>query len=235
MGGYRTRSRKVLRLPTGEGACPAEHDPERLDRIDCNATKCPSATPKCASKVDVVFLVDGSGSAGQDGFNAFQKFAQSLAERMNVDADAGSQVGIITYGSTPTVSLALAGDAAAVTSSLSAMTWLKTDTNTAAALAVARAMLSDKGRVGAQPVVVVISDGSPISSHITSDEVDRLKAQGVRMTFVTVGGGISRTALEKWASWPQGDNILKVPAYGDLNEEKATQWVVKTCPKLTAT
>merc|ERR1719161_252105 len=62
MKGHRTRYRHILHPALGDGRCPGETTVERRELAPCNAKECKPATPTCASKVDLVLVLDGSGS-----------------------------------------------------------------------------------------------------------------------------------------------------------------------------
>merc|ERR1712072_460365 len=71
-GGLKHRSRGVKKPAVGAGKCPkANAKPQRLQYKRCNTFKCPNPTKternkygvvQCEAKVDVILMIDGSGS-----------------------------------------------------------------------------------------------------------------------------------------------------------------------------
>jgi len=87
-GGTRKREKFIHKAPKGEGACPGSRSSERLQYKECNKHECELAAGAkqltCKKKLDIVFLLDGSGSLGETGWKAEIKAAE-----MFVDAFSG--------------------------------------------------------------------------------------------------------------------------------------------------
>mmetsp|Transcript_30143 Transcript_30143/g.65836 ORF Transcript_30143/g.65836 Transcript_30143/m.65836 type:complete len:840 (-) Transcript_30143:63-2582(-) len=226
--GHRVRRRSVMRSARGAGLCPDADDPARRETVPCNADDC-AGSPRCNALLDVVFILDASGSTGDDGFRNARNFAKMAASRMAV-AEGGVKVAAIVFGGSAAVSQDLTADATAFDAQLGAAVWQKGSTNTAEALALAREEFESHARDGASPIVVVVTDGMPSSSFVLSTEAARLKARGARLTFISVGPSIIRRALDKWASWPAEENIVEVPSHATLDESKVTALLANICP-----
>merc|ERR1719215_949876 len=73
--GMQRRTKKVDVPARGTGSCVEPFSSERLDFSPCNVFSCSSLvdkdseTLKCESKVDIVLMIDGSGSLGQYGWD----------------------------------------------------------------------------------------------------------------------------------------------------------------------
>merc|ERR1719456_1203936 len=93
-GGTRQRTKHITFAAKGAGACPDAKDPQRQQFRECNMQRCPPL--KCKQELDIVFLLDGSGSLGEKGWDAEIK-----AAKMFVDAFSGTgaqaQMGVILY------------------------------------------------------------------------------------------------------------------------------------------
>lgn len=165
-----------------------------------------------------------------------KSFASVLANRMELgDSDGDARLGIVKYGSSATTALQLTGDPTSTQPAILGMTWHGDNTNTAQGLALAAQMLEDQGDRDVQQVVVVVTDGMPLSTYLTSVEIDRLKANGVRIAFVSVGNALSHHALQKWASWPYEENIVTTKAFEELSDtstvlDKVTELIANLCP-----
>jgi hypothetical protein len=92
-GGFHMRTRYATNFAKGLGMCPEEDSPLRLQYKSCTNAACNSTQLKCASKVDVVFLLDVSGSIGSDGLTAIRKAGSDLVKAM--DAQDGAQVAVL--------------------------------------------------------------------------------------------------------------------------------------------
>merc|ERR1719313_3246287 len=88
-GGTRKRQKFVKQAPQGAGKCPNRWSKDRLQYKKCNMKRCKVPIEKqvmtCNASVDVVFLIDGSGSLGKTGWKAEIK-----AANMFVDAFSGT-------------------------------------------------------------------------------------------------------------------------------------------------
>merc|ERR1719235_51140 len=63
-GGTRKRTKHITKSPEGQGKCPGAWSKDRLQYKSCNNMRCPTGLT-CKSELDVVFLLDGSGSLGE--------------------------------------------------------------------------------------------------------------------------------------------------------------------------
>merc|ERR1719426_656160 len=99
-GGTRKRVKFVQKQPEGEGKCPEKWSDKRLQYKKCNMKRCevPAGMEvmQCNETLDIVFLIDGSGSLGKTGWDA-----EIVAAKTFVDAFAGkgadTQMGLILY------------------------------------------------------------------------------------------------------------------------------------------
>jgi len=231
--GHKSRTRKAIRPPLGEGGCPAERSPARLQTSFCNREACDTVitrtTPKCTRKLDVALILDVSGSVGSLNTEKLKAFAKLVVDSLELSAADGSTAGIVHFGSKASVSSALTAESASLESGLNAVTWMKGSTNTAQALGVARNLFEENGRAAAQQVAIIVTDGMPESSFLTGVEVSRLSQQGVRILFVGVGKSVSRHVLRRWASWPWEENVVSVPTYSALNSKVVVDLLANIC------
>merc|ERR1719484_257360 len=79
-GGTRKRQKFVRSPPEGAGKCPGKWSKERLQFKACNMKRCkvPVDDPvmRCNATLDIMLLLDGSGSLGESGWKAEIKAAQ---------------------------------------------------------------------------------------------------------------------------------------------------------------
>jgi len=84
-GGMKWSVREVVETPVGVGSCPELFSEERYRLTTCNTLPCHALgdTLVCDSMVDVVILLDGSGSLGAAGWEATKKMGEKLAKAFN--------------------------------------------------------------------------------------------------------------------------------------------------------
>jgi len=89
-GGVKWSFREVVANPIGSGTCPGRFAPERYRLSTCNTFPCGTFFTEgnrdslvCDSKVDVVILLDGSGSLGRKGWAATVAMGEKLVKAFN--------------------------------------------------------------------------------------------------------------------------------------------------------
>jgi len=234
--GHKSRTRKTIRPPLGEGSCAAEQSKDRLQTTPCARKSCAklplNPEAKCSQALDVALVLDVSGSVGQISTEKMKLFATSLIKRMQIGSVkevAGATVGLLYYGSKASVASPLTANSEELLESVASVTWQKDSTNTAQALGLARTLFEDRGRANAKQVVIVVTDGMPESAFLTGVEVGRLKESGARLAFVSVGKSVSKHVLRRWASWPWEENVVSASAYGKLDDKKVTEVLANIC------
>jgi hypothetical protein len=102
-GGIQVRRRAELTPLQGAGYCS---DPDcfekteqcadiRFEQKPCNDMKCDNNVA-CNSKIDLLLLLDGSGSVRPKGFKKEKKFAEDLLSRMSI-SEEGAKAGYILF------------------------------------------------------------------------------------------------------------------------------------------
>jgi len=98
-GGKSTRVRVVTEPQQGGGSCPKQKSRHRLQKEDCNTDPCfvkEGQLLDCESLVDLVLVIDGSGSIGEKGWETSIKTAEHIVKAIK-PSPTGSQVSIIIY------------------------------------------------------------------------------------------------------------------------------------------
>lgn len=110
----------------------------------------------------------------------------------------------------------LTTDTRAVLRAANRMEWPAATTLTSLAFAEASNELL-QGRDGASSVVVVITDGKPMSPIKTGKASANLK-QSARLIYIPVGGGVKSTIprMKLWSSRPWQDNVVRVEHFSTL-------------------
>merc|ERR1711865_1338331 len=121
-----------------------------------------------------------------------------------------------------------------VKTSLEAIVQKKGFTNMAQAFALAETMYTSAGRSGAQPALLVITDGKPSFVFQTNELIEQLDDKGVQRFFVVVSeSDKSVDLMKKWASMPWETNLLHIPGLAPLDADQGV-WSQKAltlfCP-----
>jgi len=102
-GGHTTRIRTVVQPSVGGGDCPEINGATRLNRKPCNIEPCHEVYAytvnegiQCKSKTDLVVLIDGSASVGDEGWNLQIQATKALIGAINVTEDS-NDMSIMVY------------------------------------------------------------------------------------------------------------------------------------------
>jgi len=207
---------------------------------------------QCKKKLDIVFLLDGSGSLGEKGWKA-----EIQAAEMFVDAFAGTgaqaEMAVILYSGPRTwggvdkcvgrnnkkvdmektckikTITHFTNDMKEVKKKIQGLTWPKGSTLTSIALMKAKAELN-LGRKDAKSVVVVITDGRPLSYRNTK-VASRLLRKSTRLVWVPVTRYAPLRRIKKWATRRWQENVVVVKSFKDLEDVAPVNHVIANiCP-----
>merc|ERR1719375_3070703 len=202
-------------------------------------TKCGPQPMPCNKELDIVFLLDGSGSLGQTGWDAEIKAAKTFVSAFS-RGGAKANMALILYSGPRTWSGVFkcigknanavnmkedckietvdhfTADMAKITDDISKLKWPRGSTLTSLALMKAKAELN-LGRKDAKSVVVVITDGRPLSYRST-----KLASAAVRKVARLVWVPVTRYAplsmIKEWATRRWEENVVNVKTFDELNE-----------------
>merc|ERR1719172_364925 len=202
---------------------------------------------KCNATLDIMLLLDGSGSLGEAGWKA-----EIVAAQRFVDAFAGTgaqaQMGVILYSGPRTwggVSKCFAqnsekvdlentckiktvthftNDLKKVKDLIGGLTWPKGSTLTSLALQTAKAELS-LGRKEAKSIVVVITDGRPLSYRNTGIASKNLR-KAARLVWVPVTSFAPLKQIKSWATRRWQENVVQVKTFEDLEKPDLVSHVI---------
>jgi len=121
--------------------------------------------------LDIVFVLDESGSIGSTEFAQVKTFLQKLVGRLDIDSGS-TRVGLVTYATTVRTRFDLNDHTtvASVQSAISRLTYSGGSTNTDRALAHVRTSVltaSSGDRINVPNVVVVLTDGRSSNTSAT--------------------------------------------------------------------
>merc|ERR1719217_1699767 len=255
-GGTRKRQKFVKTKAEGQGKCPGTWSKKRLEYKECNMKRCEVALGKeilqCNETLDIMFLIDGSGSLGESGWKAEIKAAQLFVDAFS-GTGAHSHMGVILYSGPRTWSgvrkcngndnekvdlentckiktvTHFTEDMAKVKELIGGLTWPQGSTLTSLALMKAKAELS-LGRKGAKSIIVVITDGRPLSYRNTGIASKNLR-KTARLVWVPVTKYAPLKKIKKWATRRWQENVVLVESFEDLEKPDPMNHVVANiCP-----
>jgi len=255
-GGTLKRQKYVMKAASGQGKCAKKWSKTRLQYKKCNMNRCVVAKDKamtCDKELDIVFLLDGSGSLGQTGWNAEIKAAQMFVDAFS-GTGAKANMAVILYSGPRTwggvykcwarngrnvdiqktckikTVTHFTKDMKAVKSKISGLSWPKGSTLTSLALMSAASELS-LGRKSAKSVVVVITDGRPLSYWKTRRASYYVRRKA-RLVWVPVTRYAPLRSIKRWATRRWQENVVRVRNFADLEKPDAvTHVVANICPK----
>jgi uncharacterized protein YegL len=254
-GGTRKKVKFVVMKARGNGKCPGSWSPQRLLYKKCNNHPCKvlkDQVPACNKSLDVVLLLDGSGSMHSWGFKAEKKAALNILDSFdkssegNPEGKSKANVAIILY-SGPFYWSGVVGcfwfnhgcrvdrislferDMKKLKKLVEKLSFPQGSTLTSKALMDADAMLMN-GRKDSQSVVIVITDGKPLSNWNTDLASWKIRKKA-RLVWIPVTTWAPLDKIKNWASRRWQENVIQVSYRGDLAKpEVITALMADICP-----
>jgi len=263
-GGTRKRQKFVAVEPEGEGSCPDEWSLKRLEYKQCAMHRC--VTPKaaepaplpCNRSLDVVLLLDGSGSLGKKGWAATVTAARYLVDAFansgpSPDESKGN-LAVILFSGPKTwsgVKKCIGKSKTKVTDEecglktvthftrdmkklkqlITGLEWPQGSTLTSLALMKAKAELA-LGRKDSKANVIVITDGRPLSYRKTTI-ASKLVRKQARLLWIPVTKFAPLKWVKLWATRRWQENVVKVNSFKKLaSPEPITHLMADICPDL---
>jgi len=172
--------------------------------------------------VDIVFVVDESGSVTEERFELLKKFIKSIVKRSLIAPDQ-VQIGLVTFASARTLRWKLntyksTGEVVQAVQALKKTDQEDSGTYTHLALNTAKDLLFGKshgGRNGALKMVILITDGPSKYEDKTRASVAVLRKYKVTIAAVGIDN-YDRYEIRHIASDPYEDYAFMVDSYKDL-------------------
>jgi hypothetical protein len=193
----------------------------------------------CGEQMDVLLLVDGSGSVNWygPGFEQERDFALRLFKLFDIGPSA-AKVGVILYSYWAENILGdevgMTEDYATIVSAIEGMSWPEYNTNTGAALSMAKTVLMTHARSEVQKdktIVFLMTDGNPNDMTAAYVASDMLK-EDATLFVVRIGEGVNEQACHDWASWPSESHVLQAEDFNAL-EYQITKFMADICQDLS--
>jgi len=234
--GVADRMKAITAPLVGDGECPSMRDDLRMQERSCNDIPCIKEDPaeltlKCESRLDVVLIIDGSASLGEGGWKAVKQATVELAEGL-LEGEMNVQLSVILYSNKVEIANHFSNDTSSVIKKIEDLVWPNGETYTSEALNQAASELS-LGREDAKSVVVVLTDGKPMSMRKTRIASKKLREQA-RLMWVPVTEFAPLDNMRKWASQPKKNNFLALRNFEDLqNPAYIDKIIANICPKVS--
>ncbi|XP_041101018.1 collagen alpha-6(VI) chain-like isoform X2 [Polyodon spathula] len=183
------------------------------------------AVCRSATLADIVFLVDESGSIGNQNFQQIRNFIRRTIDSLDVDPKK-VRVGVVLYSDTPNVEFYLNtfSQKADILQYIKTLPYRGGGTNTGAAINFLKNNVFTKSAgsrmaYGVQQIAVVITDG--FSQDNVSSPAASLRRAGVKIFAVGIQNA-SPTELKQIASHPSRTYVYTVGSYLKLSSLEGT-------------
>jgi len=256
-GGTQKRMKFIAHEAEGAGKCADEWSVKRLQYKNCNMNRCvtleASKALTCNRTLDVILLIDGSGSLGKAGWQAEIKASKAFIGAFQMATEGSIEMAVILFSgprtwsgvskcvgkSQATVSLEECGiktvthftdDLNKVDQLVTGLDWPQGSTLTSLALMTAKAEMA-LGRASEQTVVIVITDGRPLSYRRTGLAAHTIR-KAARLLWVPVTRYAPLKEIKEWATRRWQENVVQVKDFTDLEKpDVVTHIIANICPK----
>jgi len=253
-GGTAKREKFIKEEPLGDGQCPDQWSGKRLQYKQCNMNRCQIASKEvplsCNKSVDVILLIDGSGSLGATGWSTEIKAARLFVDaftQTGISGDAPhANMAVILFSGPRTWSgvkkcvgksdgsvdienfcniktvTHFTEDLKKVKQLVTGLSWPQGSTLTSLALMTAKAELA-MGRPTAPSSVVVFTDGRPLSYRNTYVASRKLR-KSARLLWVPIleyAPSILKF-IKACATRRWQENVVPVKTFKQLEDDGAT-------------
>merc|ERR1719421_277663 len=225
---------KGVMVPAGpQGSCPEWWEPGRMQEAYCNTMDCPQDLV-CTAQMDMLVLIDGSGSVNWygPGFEQERSFTKKLFELMSFGAE-GAKAGVILFSWEAELVSPMTTDQASLLDAVEGMVWPHWSTDTAAALTMAKTELTNSGRPDVakeNTIVFLLTDGNANSMWSTRKAATDLK-EVATLYVVIISNNVNMNQAKKWPSYPWEEHLIKVEEF-DLLEAQIETILADACKDL---
>jgi hypothetical protein len=259
-GGTQKRVKFIEHEAEGAGKCADEWSVKRLQYKNCNMKRCETLETSepltCNKTLDVILLIDGSGSLGKAGWEAEIFAAKAFIGAFKMAEEGHIEMAVILFSGPRTwsgVFKCVGKSVAAVSKAdcgittvthftdnlnkvdqlVTGLSWPMGSTLTSLALMTAKAEMA-LGRSDPQTIVVVFTDGRPLSYRKTTLASHQIR-KAARLLWVPVTKYAPLKYIKKWATRRWQENVVQVKSFDDLKKpDVITHIIADICPKKDA-
>jgi hypothetical protein len=216
--GRQVRTRAIRGHPVAEGGsdpCPPADDELRLQTRSCNQDICPKNIT-CDASQDILFLLDGSGAAGDDFQNQI-KLVSAVVEASSNKV----RFGVLSFGKQAQILSRMTSNHKDVTDALVYNPPTGGSRDCGTGMVVGQTLFSDPGGQESTRTAVIILGGSPATWQDTKKAADEMKASGIRLVIGLVDEGeeFTRDQVCALASEPCSANVEAVKSWDQMANE----------------
>ncbi|KOR30994.1 hypothetical protein TI04_03085, partial [Achromatium sp. WMS2] len=195
---------------TGIGTCSVTMDATR--EVTAIFSK------KCNKAVDIMLVLDSSGSIGASNFAYVKDFARSILGVLDVHT-GGPQLGITQFSSQDRgkIEIGLTADSAAIATAIDNIVYQAGNTDIQEGIALSQQELITKGRPNVARALILFTDGTqyPDGTGSPALEAANARKQGTEIFAVGVGKANPKQ-LQDIASAPYSKHILNTAQFSDM-------------------
>lgn len=257
--GFKERRMSVMTPAKGNGWCPPKGSKWLLEREPCNEDIPCVGDEECHANMDLVILIDSSGSVGETNFKRMQFFIERLMKKMKAESfgTQGVNVAAVQYGNgfivnedfnNPVVSSAIeltdwTTDYDAFLEKVKAAKHARGFTNLAQGFLAAKKYFEFPAtyrgaRLGAAfKKVLVLTDGTVAFKREAEDVFEMLDNNGIRVNAV-IFNDMSEDIHHDWKNLVTiyQDSILQINSFDEMNTEEtadkvASEAISAFCPE----
>jgi hypothetical protein len=179
----------------------------QADDAPCEAT---------CEALDLMLVLDGSGSINSSEFDQMQSFASDVVNSFVIGPD-DARIGVVQFSGTNRgrLEIGLSDDASAVNSAISNMSQLDGSTDIHEAISLARTEFASNGRVDTPKVMILLTDGAHKENSDPVAEAHLAEEEGIILLTVSVGDNTRPDMLRRIASDPD-QHAFAVSDFADL-------------------
>lgn len=164
--------------------------------------------------LDLMLVLDGSGSIAPPDFELARRFARTVINSCLFVP--GSRAGVVEYSTTARLVQGLSGDRGEVDLALRALIQSGGSTATGSAINLAQSHLTSNQRQGAKNVIIVLTDGESNTGPSPIAAANDARAAGSKLFAIGVGRLINRAELEGIADQPSASHVFEVTDFASL-------------------
>ena len=156
----------------------------------------------CESGLDLLFVLDSSGSVGSSNFANLRNFVVDVIAQFEIRANS-TRVGVIRYASSAAIVIQLGSinNVQQLTTAINNIAFTGGGTSTHAALdLVPTAFVNARINEGTPRVVILITDGLSNNPTLTAEAATRVHNENIIVYAVGIGSNVNEVELQAIAS-----------------------------------
>ena len=156
----------------------------------------------CKSGLDIIFVLDASGSVGISHFVTMKSFVKTIISNFEIGANK-TRVGVVRFASSASIVIPLGSinDASLLNTSITNIIYTSGGTATHLALNLLETAFSNsRTSQGVPQVAIVFTDGQSNSQSLTAQAAQAVHDAGIVVYSFGIGGGVNLKELNTIAS-----------------------------------